>query len=31
MLHEDVNESIVIDSDIDNDGDIEHYEYESMF
>lgn len=31
MLYENVNESLVIDTDINNDGDLEHYEYESIF
>lgn len=31
LLYENINENILLDSDIDNDGDIEHYEYKSIF
>lgn len=31
LLYDNVNESMVLDSDIDNNGDIEHYEFESIF
>lgn len=31
MLYDNVNEGMVIDCDINNDGDIEHYEYDSIF
>ncbi|WP_105620064.1 tetratricopeptide repeat protein [Vallitalea okinawensis] len=31
LLYENVNESMIIDIDINNDGDSEHYEYHAMF
>lgn len=31
LVYENVNESMIIDVDIDNNGDIEHFEYEAIF
>lgn len=31
LFYDNVNETMILDVDIDNDGDVEHYEYESIF